>query len=177
MNIHGTRRPVKGSATGRSQHPLVLPVWITALTLVLLLAGCTLDRWAEVPPGAYAVSTEGGWANQIARGELRRLVIDRDADELLFEFQDGSQTIVLFSALQRADWPAGCPGNINATRMEVLELEVDRLTLGSLTLMDPILVRDCPPEPMLLVLMEAGPVGGSGNACSYRRACVFLATP
>jgi hypothetical protein len=142
-----------------------------------LMTACSLDRWIGVNTGEYVVSREGGWANRIAQREIEKVIVDRGATSLSLSYRDGTWVTVAFAALERADWPSGCPGNLYATRMEVLDLEVDQLTVGSLTLDDPVLVRDCPPEPVQVVLMQAGPIGGGGNACGYQQACVFLEEP
>ena len=94
---------------------------------------------------------------------MRTLEIDRDKRLAIFTLVDGSESIVPFVSRDRAAWPSGCPTNINPTRMEVLDLADKLLTIGSLTLRQPVLVRDCPPDPMQVLLRDAlvaGVIGG-----------------
>jgi hypothetical protein len=154
-----------------------------SLTLVAVIAcflwsvtGCALDRWAGVEPGTYTVVRSAGRASETAAREIRKLEIDREAETATFTLVDGSQVAVSFTPRDRSDWPAGCPSNVNNTRMEVLDLGRDTLTIGPLTFTDPLLVRDCPPEPVHVVLREgAGEIGGSGTACAGTEECVTFA--
>ncbi|MDY6876648.1 MAG: hypothetical protein SWK90_10680 [Chloroflexota bacterium] len=70
----------------------------------------------------------------------------------MFTLTDGTEIVASFVPRDRAEWPSGCPANINSTRMEVLDIEEDPLTIGAVVFSDPILVRDCPPDPMRVVL-------------------------
>jgi hypothetical protein len=151
-----------------------------AILVVLVLAGCSADRWSRVEPGKYVVAPGQGAVHAVARQAIQKLVIDRNKEELVFTLVDGTETVVSFVARGRAAWPSGCPSNINVTRMEVLDITQDSLVTGSLTFDKPILVRNCPPNPLQLVLREDGPVGGSGGACPVINECVFFeqaATP
>jgi hypothetical protein len=103
------------------------------------------------------------------------LEVDREAGQMVFALADGSQIASSFVARDRAAWPAGCPTNIQSTRMEVLEIVEDPLRLGSTTFRHPVLVRDCPREPVRLVLREDGEMGGGGTACPYGELCLYFA--
>jgi hypothetical protein len=147
---------------------------ILGIIMVALLAGCSLDRWSPVEPGRYVVASGQGRANAVAREEVQHVTVDRAQGRLVFGWVDGTQTSVAFVARARADWPAGCPTNIHSTRMEVLDIAQDALVIGSLTFDRPILVRTCPPEPVRLVLMEGGVLGGGRTACVAGDECVFF---
>jgi hypothetical protein len=56
--------------------------------------------------------------------------------------------------------------------MEVLDLEEDTLTIGPIILNEPIIVRDCPRDPMRVVLREDGEIEASGSACSWTDTCI-----
>jgi hypothetical protein len=58
--------------------------------------------------------------------------------------------------------------------MEVLDIETDPLILGATALDKPILVRDCPREPMRLVLRSDGAIGGASTACPYPEPCIYF---
>jgi hypothetical protein len=59
--------------------------------------------------------------------------------------------------------------------MEVLEIAEDPLILGSTTFNRPVLVRDCPAEPVRLVLRQDGEIGGGGTACAFGEMCLYFA--
>jgi hypothetical protein len=151
-----------------------------AILVVLVLAGCSTDRWSRVEPGEYVVAPGQGAVHAVARQAIQKLVIDRNKEELVFTLVDGTEIVVSFVARERAAWPSGCPSNINVTHMEVLDITQASLVIGSLTFDKPILVRNCPPNPLQLVLREDGPGGVSGGACPVINECVFFeqaATP
>jgi hypothetical protein len=150
-------------------------VVLAALVAGALLAGCSMDRWVEVEDGEYAVVRELGDTNGAAVREVPRLEIDREAGQMVFTLVDGSRITVSFVARDRAAWPAGCPTNIQSTRMEVLEIAADPLSLGSTEFRQPVLVRDCPRKPVRLVLREDGKMGGAGTACPYGEICLYFA--
>jgi hypothetical protein len=144
--------------------------------LLATLTGCILDRWAPVEPGTYTVVRSAGQASQMAAREIRKLEIDREARVAVLTPADGSEIIRAFVPQDRSDWPDGCPSNINDTRMEVLDLGGEPLTIGSLTFPDPLIVRDCPPTPEHVVLRAgAGQIGGSGTACAGTEECITFA--
>jgi hypothetical protein len=154
---------------------IAVAVVITALALAgILVAGCSMDRWAEVEPGEYVVLHGGVATDKAAAREIQKLGIDRDQDRMVLTLVDGSEVVTSFVARERREWPSGCPSNINSTRMEVLEIAEDPLTIGATTFSQPILVRDCPPDPMRLVLRGDGVIGGGGSACPYPEPCIFF---
>ncbi len=141
------------------------------------LTGCLADRWIGVEPGEYVVANRIGTATISASAGIRTLEIDRDKRLAIFTLVDGSESIVPFVPRDKAAWPSGCPTNINSTRMEVLDLTDKLLTIGSLTLRQPVLVRDCPPGPMQVLLRDAlvaGVIGGGGAACAHLDRCIFF---
>jgi hypothetical protein len=159
-----------------SRQETTVAVAIAALALVaVLLTGCSMDRWAGVEPGEYAILHDGAAPNMAAAREIQRLDIDRDEGLMVLTLVDGSQIVASFVPRDREAWPAGCPSNINSTRMEVLDIEQDPLTIGGATLNHPILVRDCPPDPARVVLREDGAIGGGGTACPHPEPCIYFA--
>jgi hypothetical protein len=153
-------------------------VAIMALALAAVpLAGCSMDRWAEVEPGEYTVVHDGAAATMTVAQEIQRLDIDRDGSLMVSTLVDGSEIDASFVPRDRTEWPAGCPTNIHSTRMEVLHIVQDPLIIGAISLSRPILVRDCPPDPVRIVLREDGAIGGSGTACPYPEPCIYFAPP
>jgi hypothetical protein len=147
---------------------------VVIVGLVALLAGCSLDKWIEVPAGEYTVDRQVGEASRSVGKILATLEIDRDESIAVFEFADGTQLETPFSARDRSAWPAGCPGNLYSVHMEVLDLEGEAIQIGALSYPDPVLVRDCPPEPLQVLLRSDGPVGGAGSGCSNVDECVYF---
>jgi hypothetical protein len=153
-------------------------VAIMALALAAVpLAGCSMDRWAEVEPGEYTIVHDGAAATMTVAREIQRLTIDRDESLMVLTLVDGSEIVALFVPRDRTEWPAGCPTNIHSTRMEILDIVQDPLTIGATGLSRPILVRDCPPDPVRIVLREDGAIGGAGTACPYPEPCIYFAPP
>ena len=138
------------------------------IALSSLLSGCVLDDQVALVSGSY-VPVPGAAAEPIAL-----LEVDHGGQEVVFYLQDGSGVAVTIAARERADWPSGCPTNINSTYMEVLDIMGGPLALGELTFADPILVRDCPAEPDRIALREDGPVGGGGGACLGVDNCLLF---
>jgi hypothetical protein len=60
--------------------------------------------------------------------------------------------------------------------MEVLEIETEALTIASTTFHRPVLVRNCPPDPVEIVLRSSGEIDGSGNACGGTGECITFET-
>jgi hypothetical protein len=71
-------------------------------------------------------------------------------------------------------WPSGCPTNLYATKMEVLDMRAQELEIGDTLIPDPVLVRDCPEVPTELVLRDDGDIAGGGAACVGARVCLVL---
>lgn len=147
-----------------------------SLALVVLLGsvltGCLTGRRVGIAAGEYA-AVHGSSASTPGT-TVEAVQVDRDNQTAWFVLTDGSQLIAAFTPLPRREWPAGCPGNLFSTRMEVLRIEEEALTIGSTTFNQPVLVRDCPRDPMEIVLRNAGEIGGSGNACSKSADCLVF---
>lgn len=157
----------------RNEGPNHVSAFIILLgALSVILSGCTLNRWLQLEPGAYTLLPMRGSA--VVTIQVEELEVDRGNQMVKFVFVDGSQVEASFSFREKATWPAGCPSNIGSTYMEILDIEEDSLTLGSLTFEDPILVRNCPHEPLRVVLREDGSVGGSGGACTDLDNCLYF---
>jgi hypothetical protein len=151
-------------------------VAIVALALAAVpLAGCSMNRWTEVEPGEYTVVHDGAATTMTGAREIQRLDIDRDGSLMVLTLIDGSEIVASFVPRDRKEWPAGCPTNIHSTRMEVLDLVPDPLTIGATSLSHPILVRNCPSDPARIVLREDGAIGGGGTACPYPEPCIYFA--
>ncbi len=159
-----------------SRSTIKVSVAVTALALAaVLLAGCSMYRWAKVDPGGYVVLRGGVAADTAAVQRIQKLRIDRDQRMMVLTLVDGSEIASSFVPRDRRAWPSGCPSNLNATRMEVLEIAEDPLTIGATTFSHPILVRDCPPDPVRLVLREDGAIGGAGTAWANLEPCIYFA--
>jgi hypothetical protein len=159
-----------------SRRKIKLAVVTAALVLAgLILAVCSMDRWAKVDAGEYVVLPGGAAAESAAEQAIQKLRVDRDDRLMVLTLVDGSKIVTSYVPRDRREWPAGCPSNLNSTRMEVLEIAADALTIGSTTVNHPILVRDCPPDPVRIVLREEGAIGGAGNACPNLEPCIYFA--
>ncbi|MFN2185289.1 MAG: hypothetical protein ACK2UU_14960 [Anaerolineae bacterium] len=155
---------------------IAMAVAITALALAAVpLAGCSTDRWAQVEPGEYTVVRDGAAATMAIAREIQRLDVDRDESLMVLTLVDGSQIVTSFVARDRTEWPAGCPTNIQSTRMEVLDIVQAPLTIRTARLRRPILVRDCPPDPVRIVLRDDGAIGGGGTGCPHPEPCIYFA--
>ena len=141
---------------------------VALLIAVILstLLGCSADRWAEVEPGEYVVIDIHSESNGATISGIETLVVERESNTIVIELQDGSPIVVMFVSREKQDWPAGCPSNIGSTRMEVLDIHSSNLSIGGMTFNNPILVRNCPPNPNTIVLREDGTIGGAGSACA-----------
>jgi peptidyl-Lys metalloendopeptidase len=142
--------------------------FLMILALSSILSGCVLDDQVPLVSGSY-VPVPGR-----AAGPIALIEVDHSGQEVVFYLQDGSGVAVSITTRERADWPSGCPTNLNSTTMEVLDIAGGPLTLGDLTFEDPILVRDCPVEPERIALREDGPVGGGGGACLGVDTCLHF---
>lgn len=158
----------------RKKTPVAMAVMALALAAILL-AGCSMYRWAKVDPGEYVILRREVAAERAAEQAIQKLQVDRDSRLLVLTLVDGSEIVTSFVSRDRREWPSGCPSNLNSTRMEVLEIAEDPLAIGAATFRHPILVRDCPPDPIRLVLREDGAIGGAGNACPNLEPCIYFA--
>jgi len=158
-------------------HIFVL-VSIVALTIVAL-TGCSIDRWVEVEGGDYVpVDTESVHAFSAA-DLINSMHIDRENNGIKLILADGSTITNSFSARPMQEWPSGCPANLGSTRMEVLDLELNKITIGNIVINEPILVRNCPDYPERVILREDGQIGGAATACAQNDTCIHfkLANP
>lgn len=152
---------------------LTIPAFILLLSVFsAVLSGCGLNRWLQLEPGVYTFLPNMGSTETTTAVE--DLEVDRDNQLVKFTLENGSLFETSFSFREIETWPAGCPANIGSTYMEVLDIEGESITVGAMTFEDPILVRDCPPEPMRVVLREDGLVGGDGNACAGLDKCLYF---
>jgi hypothetical protein len=147
---------------------------LTAFLAGCTLTGCSTTRWAGIESGPYVVDFDTGQAYEPTLRAIQMMELIRDERVTVFTLADGSEIVTSFVPRDRADWPAGCPAMLGSTRMEVLDLAEDRLTIGSLTLSNPILVRGCPPDPTHVVLREDGEIGGGGAACARPSECIYF---
>ena len=129
--------------------------------------GCSTDRWIEVEPGQYAVIDIHSESNGPTISGIDTLVVERESNTITMELEDGSQLVTTFVSREKEEWPAGCPSNIGSTRMEVLDIQSSNLSIAGMTFNNPILVRNCPPNPNAIVLREDGTIGGAGSACAW----------
>lgn len=151
---------------------LTIPTFILVLSVFsIMLSGCGLNRWLQLEPGVYTFLPNMGSAEPTAAVE--DLEVDRDNQLVKFTLENGSLIETSFSSREIETWPAGCPANIGSTYMEVLDIERVSINVGAMTFEDPILVRDCPPEPIRVVLREDGLVGG-GSACAGLDKCLYF---
>jgi hypothetical protein len=147
----------------------------TICLIAVLVAGCSMDRWITVEPGEYAVVQDEAATNMTAAREILRLEIDRDESLMVLTMIDGSEIVAALVPRDRTEWPAGCPTNIHSTRMEVLDIVPDPLIIGATRLSSPILVRDCPRDPVRIALRKDGAIGGGRTGCPYPEPCIFFA--
>jgi hypothetical protein len=154
-------------------------VTLTVVYILLLagLTGCSLDRWEKVEAGEYVQTSRQGVSGQVGKEVIQRMEVNRQDRLVTLYLDNGSEVNATFVSREKLDWPAGCPTNLYMTHMEVLDLQVDRLTIGSLSFETPILVRNCPQDPERVVLRSDGEMGGSGTACTYQQECIYFKRP
>ncbi|MGD1992515.1 MAG: hypothetical protein PVI59_04905 [Anaerolineae bacterium] len=148
----------------------------TLLAAVILLGvlstACSIHRRAKVAPGEYEP------VRSASNSTVERMRVDRDHRTAWFILANGSRVITPFIPRPRSEWPEGCPTNVGSTAMEVLEIEMEVLTIAETVFHWPVLVRNCPPSPEEIVLRSDGEIDGGGTACSGTRECfVFAAVP
>jgi hypothetical protein len=150
-----------------------------AMVLIVLvgstLCGCSTTRWARIESGEYTISHGWGEAYEVAIQAVQEMRIDRNEGVAVFTLVDGSEIVTSFVSRDRAEWPDGCPASIGSTRMEVLDIEEDTLIVASVTISNAILVRDCPPDPVRVVLREDWEFDVCCNACpGPDEKCVYF---
>ena len=147
------------------------------LTLALfttILFGCSFDRWVEVADGDYIPIDAGMAHSEVGIEQIKSMTVDRNNNTIKIMLKNGSEVTESFIARPENKCPLGCPANLGSTRMEVLEIDTSDLTIGSIVFSNPVLVRNCPSEPELVLLREDGQIGGSGTACAGNNKCIHF---
>ena len=150
------------------------------ITVILFsfLVGCTSNRWLSIDAGRYNQGGVRGKDQVSARRVIKQLEVDREEKQAVLTLADGSKVKTKFERRDQSGWPEGCPTNIFSHKMEVLSIEQNPLTIGEMSIANPILVRNCPREPNQVVLREDGDIGNargySGTACSWAETCIFF---
>lgn len=140
----------------------------------MMLAGCSINRWIEVEPGEYTPVRQTGTVEQMAASTIQKMKIDRGQQIATIILADGSTVTVSYLPRNRSQWLIGCPTNIGATHLEVLDILETPLIIGSIAFTNPILVRDCPSDSVRFVLREDGLINSGGGACADLDKCVCL---
>lgn len=145
----------------------------SALIIILtIFSGCSFDKYVEVTEGEYIpVNTGTAYHDDSGTRLIQSMTVDRKNETLEIRLTDDTVIQSSFISRPKKGWPSGCPANIGSTRMEVLDVEVDGLTIGDIILNNPVLVRDCPQNPERVILREDGRIGGSGMACAGNNKC------
>ena len=113
-------------------------VALVIVSCVLLLTGCSFDRWVEVNEGDYIPVDVGKAHDGLTANLVKSMTIDRENNTMKLTMEDGSIISESFTARPRQDWPSGCPANLGSTRMEVLDLDINVLTIGQVVFGNPI---------------------------------------
>ena len=154
-----------------------LHVFTLTLVVILtfsLLTGCSMDRWVEVEGGDYVPADTDSVHTSPAADLINSMHIDRENNSIKLILTDGSTITNSFSMRPKQEWPSGCPANLGSTRMEVLDLELNKITIENIVINDPILVRNCPDNPKRVILREDGQSGGAGTACAQNVTCIHF---
>ena len=117
---------------------------VLTLLFVALLAGCIGQPRLEVVSGDYTQVRGTDDASNTAARTIQNLHIDRAAATAILTLNDDSTIPLTLQARHRSAWPEGCPTNIYSHYMEVLDIEEAQLTIASMRMQDPVLVRDRP---------------------------------
>jgi len=158
---------------------ILLALTVTASLLACALSGCSMTRWLEVPPGEYVVTRCPGQSTGGSPRTVQQLRVDRDSDRAVFVMTNGAEITTALTPRDKSDWPSGCPTNVLDHRMEVLGVEEPGRSEALVGPGSPVLVRDCPRDPVRIVLRADGDIGNargsSGTACSWTDACICFA--
>lgn len=150
---------------------------VIALTLAIItttFVGCSFDRWVEVTEGDYTPVDARTAHEDSLTSLIESITVDRDKDALEVRLREGAIVNTTLTARPKAEWPSGCPANIGSTRMEVLDLDIDKLIIGPVVIEHPVLVRNCPRDPEEVILREDGQMGGGSTACARNSKCIHL---
>ena len=150
---------------------------VLAASLVsVALSGCSMTRWLAVASGEYIVTPCQGETYDAAPLAVRQLRIDRNDDVAVFTLANGAEIAAALTPRNREDWPSGCPTNVFDHRMEVLDVDAVSLPASLVGPGTPVLVHDCPRDPVRIVLRPDGDIGNarasSGTACSWTDSCI-----
>ena len=174
--VHGL---LDGSEARRGRRVAVMMLAVMASLVGSGLSGCSMTRWLKVAPGEYVVTRCPGESCGGSSRAVQRLRVDGDDDVAVFTLTDGSEITSALTRRERAYWPSGCPTTVLDHFMEVLDVaEPDMLEalVGSATV---VLVRDCPRDPVRVVLRADGDIGNArgsaGTACSWTDSCICFA--
>ena len=91
--------------------------------------------------------------------------IELDMERETATFLDADGAVIDYADLTlwaRGDWPVSCPTNLSGTRQQVASVELDELTLSDITIVEPVLVADCP-DGMSMVLRDGGTLGAGAR--------------
>lgn len=155
---------------------LAFGIMTLAFTIILTtLSGCSFDKYVEVTEGEYIPFNTGtAYHDGSGINLIDSMTVDRHNGSLEIHLTDGTVVESAFISRLKEEWPSGCPANIGSTKMEILKLEVDKLTIGHILLDNPVLVRDCPQNPERVVLRNDGQIGGGSTACAGNDKCIHF---
>lgn len=154
---------------------IVFSVAMLVLVVVAVFTpGCSFDSWVEINEGDYLTANPGEAHEDPVSSLVKSMTIDRKNNTIRLIIEDSSVISESLITRSRQDWPSGCPANLGSTRMEVLDINVSELTIGELVFSNPVLVRNCPSEPELVLLREDGNIGGGGVACANTVKCIHF---
>jgi hypothetical protein len=143
-------------------------------TMATLFAGCSFDRWVEIAEGDYVPIDAVASHDDSGTRLIESMTIDHDKNIVEIHLRNGSIIDANFTSRPKKEWPSGCPANFGSTRMEVLDITEGKLTIGSIVINSPIVVRNCPSNPELILLREDGQIGGAGTACAGIDKCIHF---
>jgi len=126
------------------------------LVTAFILNGCIghMTKVAEIKSGSYVrINSLHAQPTPIAVGVIE-VEIDRTNRRVTFKLADNSEVTASLTA-EASKWAEGCPTNLYSTRMEMLYLADNELTLDSVTFSRPVFVANCPVPPIVITLQEA----------------------
>jgi len=149
---------------------------IAAFLLILAIvlytqSGCIFDRYLKINPGEFVPTNFQNTANRIS---IEKIKVDRNSSQIEIIHTNGASLMYPFTARPKQQWPSGCPGNIGSHLIEVFDLNTQEISTGNTILHNPVLVRNCPENPEIIILREDGQIGGPGTACSDNIKCMHF---
>ncbi|UCC18039.1 MAG: hypothetical protein JSU58_05665 [Dehalococcoidales bacterium] len=154
---------------------ILITVTSILILITAMILGCSFDKRLEVAEGDYIpvfIETRGHDNSGI--NQIVSMTVDRGEEIIKIRLTDGSSINAPFSAIPEQEWPSGCPASIGSSRMEVLDIDPDELTFGTIAIRNPVVVRNCPQNPEILILREDGLIEGSGTACAGDIMCLHF---